>query len=150
MPENVKLTNNPSVREIASDNDSYFGLKFPLTYKDGRDGFFPRAKNVIEQASSNIKNLLLTRKGERVGQPNFGSDLFNVIFEQITEDTFDTVKQTITDAIETWLPYVTIEDIKVFTENENPNTIIVNLEFSVNVNDEQVPEQITFTFNSGI
>jgi len=66
------------------------------------------------------------------------------------EDTFDTVKQTITDAIETWLPYVTIEDIKVFTENENPNTIIVNLEFSVNVNDEQVPEQITFTFNSGI
>jgi len=150
MAENVTTLTNPSVRAINDYSDAYFGLTFPLIYKSGSTGFFPRAKNVIEQASSNIKNLLLTRKGERVGQPNFGSDLFNVIFEQITEDTFDTVKQTITDAIETWLPYVTIEDIKVFTENENPNTIIVNLEFSVNVNDEQVPEQITFTFNSGI
>jgi hypothetical protein len=124
MAENVTTLNNPSVRTINDDSDAYFGLTFPLRYKAGSTGFFPRAKNVIEQASSNIKNLLLTRKGERVGQPNFGSDLFNVIFEQITEDTF--------------------------TENENPNTIIVNLEFSVNVNDEQVPEQITFTFNSGI
>ena len=150
MAENVTTLTNPSVRAINDDSDAYFGLTFPLRYKAGSTGFFPRAKNVIEQASSNIKNLLLTRKGERVGQPNFGSDLFNVIFEQITEDTFDTVKQTITDAIETWLPYVTIEDIKVFTENENPNTIIVNLEFSVDVNDERVPEEITFTFNSGI
>ena len=83
MPENVKLTNNPSVRQIASDNDSYFGLKFPLTYKDGRDGFFPRAKTLTDQAYSNLKNLLLTRKGERLGQPTFGSDLWNIIFEQI-------------------------------------------------------------------
>ena len=149
MPENVKLTNNPSVRQIASDNDSYFGLKFPLTYKDGRDGFFPRAKTLTDQAYSNLKNLLLTRKGERLGQPTFGSDLWNIIFEQITPDTFDNVKNTIKSAIEIWLPYISVEDINVFTENNNPNTIIVNLEFSVNVNDEQVPETLTFTFNTG-
>ena len=137
-----------SVREIDRDDDIYVGVEFPLDFSN--EGFLRKTKNVRQQVKSNIRNLLLTSKGERVFQPNFGSDLFNVIFEQITEDTFDTVKQTITDAIETWLPYVTIEDIKVFTENENPNTIIVNLEFSVNVNDEQVPEQITFTFNSGI
>ena len=137
-----------NVREIDRDDDIYVGVEFPLDFSN--EGFLRKTKNVRQQVKSNIRNLLLTSKGERVFQPNFGSDLFNVIFEQITEDTFDTVKQTITDAIETWLPYVTIEDIKVFTENENPNTIIVNLEFSVNVNDEQVPEQITFTFNSGI
>ena len=81
MAENVTTLTNPSVRTINDDSDAYFGLTFPLRYKAGSTGFFPRAKNVIEQASSNIKNLLLTRKGERVGQPNFGSDLFNVIFD---------------------------------------------------------------------
>ena len=149
MAENVTTLTNPSVRTINEDNDAYFGLTFPLTYKSGNDGFFPRANTVIEQASSNIKNLLLTKKGERVAQPNFGCDLWNVLFEQITPDTFDVVKQAITEAIETWLPYVAVEEINVFTENNNPNTIIVNLEFSVNVNDERVPEQITFTFNTG-
>ena len=149
MAENVTTLNNPSVRTINEDNDAYFGLTFPLTFKGDNNGFFPRAKTVIEQASSNIKNLLLTRKGERVGQPNFGCDLWNIIFEQITPDTFDNVKNTIKSAIEIWLPYISVEDINVFTENNNPNTIIVNLEFSVNVNDEQVPETLTFTFNTG-
>ena len=149
MPENVLTSNNPSVRQINEDEDSFFGCTFPLTYVGGNDGFFPRANTVIEQASSNIKNLLLTKKGERVAQPNFGCDLWNVLFEQITPDTFDVVKQAITEAIETWLPYVAVEEINVFTENNNPNTIIVNLEFSVKVNDERVPEQITFTFNTG-
>ena len=149
MAENVTTLNNPSVRTINEDNDAYFGLTFPLTYKSGNDGFFPRANTVIKQASSNIKNLLLTKKGERVGQPNFGCDLWSVLFEQITPDTFDNVKNTIKSAIEIWLPYISVEDINVFTENNNPNTIIVNLEFSVNVNDEQVPETLTFTFNTG-
>ena len=149
MAENVTTLNNPSVRTINEDNDAYFGLTFPLTFKGDNNGLFPRAKTVIEQASSNIKNLLLTRKGERVGQPNFGCDLWNIIFEQITPDTFDNVKNTIKSAIEIWLPYISVEDINVFTENNNPNTIIVNLEFSVNVNDEQVPETLTFTFNTG-
>ena len=150
MPENVKLTNNPSVRQIATDNDSYFGLKFPLTYKDGRDGFFPRAKTLTDQAYSNLKNLLLTRKGERLGQPTFGSDLWNIIFEQITEDIGDSVEQSVREAVDYWLPYITINNVFTTTDGSNPNTIIVNLEFSVNVNDEQVPDQITFTFNSGI
>jgi phage baseplate assembly protein W len=149
MAENVTTLTNPSVRTINEDRDAYFGLTFPLTYKSGNVGFFPRASTVIEQASSNIKNLLLTRKGERVAQPNFGCDLWNILFEQITPDTFDNVKETIIEAMGIWLPYISVENINVFTENSNPNTIIVNLEFSVSVNDERVPESITFTFNTG-
>ena len=83
MPENVNLTNNPSVTQINEDEDSFFGCTFPLTYKGDNVGFFPRAKTVKEQAFSNIKNLLLTQKGERVGQPNFGSNLPSLLFEQV-------------------------------------------------------------------
>ena len=135
MPENVKLTNNPSVRQIASDNDSYFGLKFPLTYKDGRDGFFPRAKTLTDQAYSNLKNLLLTRKGERLGQPTFGSDLWNIIFEQITEDIGDSVEQSVREAVDYWLPYITINNVFTTTDGSNPNTLFVRVEFIVDIED---------------
>ena len=149
MPENVKLTNNPSVRQIASDNDSYFGLKFPLTYKDGRDGFFPRAKTLTDQAYSNLKNLLLTRKGERLGQPTFGSDLWNIIFEQITEDIGDSVEQSVREAVDYWLPYITINNVFTTTDGSNPNTLYVRVEFIVDIEDTDAVNELTFTFNTG-
>ena len=149
MPENVKLTNNQSVRQIASDNDSYFGLKFPLTYKDGRDGFFPRAKTLTDQAYSNLKNLLLTRKGERLGQPTFGSDLWNIIFEQITEDIGDSVEQSVREAVDYWLPYITINNVFTTTDGSNPNTLYVRVEFIVDIEDPDAVNELTFTFNTG-
>ena len=146
MHENVKLTNNPSVRQIASD---YFGLKFPLTYKDGRDGFFPRAKTLTDQAYSNLKNLLLTRKGERLGQPTFGSDLWNIIFEQITEDIGDSVEQSVREAVDYWLPYITINNVFTTTDGSNPNTLYVRVEFIVDIEDPDAVNELTFTFNTG-
>ena len=48
-----------------------------------------------KKTASNIKNLLLTQKGERVGQPTFGSDLPSILFEQRTEDIQDKIETTI-------------------------------------------------------
>ena len=59
-----------SVIENDLDEDVYIGLKLPLEHN--RDGFFSRTKTSVEQSKYNIKNLLLTRKGERLGNPQFG------------------------------------------------------------------------------
>ena len=40
----------------------------------------------FEQVKSNLKNLLLIRKGERIFQPNFGSGIHELLFEQFTDD----------------------------------------------------------------
>ena len=148
MAENVTTLTNPSVRTINEDSDAFFGLTLPLEYKGGSVGFFHRASTLLEQARSNIKNLLLTRKGERVAQPNFGTDLFIILFEQIdgSQDIPDRVEQAIRDAVDFWLPYVTVE--AVFTSFEpDLNQVIVELTFSVNVNDEEAIDTITFEFN---
>ena len=62
-----------NVREIDRSDDVYVGLEFPLDHN--LTGFFRQTKTVQEQVKSNIKNLLLTSKGERVFQPDFGCDL---------------------------------------------------------------------------
>ena len=121
MAENVLTSNNPSVRQINEDEDSFFGCTFPLTYVGGSDGFFPRASSVKKQAASNIKNLLLTQKGERVGQPTFGSDLPSILFEQRTEDIADRIETTIREAISNWLPYIKVTNIFVTYPDKEPN-----------------------------
>ena len=108
---NTRDINNPSVAALNEDEDSFFGCTFPLTYGVGGEGFFPRSTTLKEQASSNIKNLLLTQKGERLGQPAFGSDLPAILFEPVTGTIGDKIDSAIREALAIWLPYITAENI---------------------------------------
>ena len=54
--------------------DSYaYGITLPI--QNGNTGFFSQAFTSLDQAKANLENLLLTAKGERIMQPEFGSVL---------------------------------------------------------------------------
>jgi len=74
-----------SVIQNDLDPDVLIGLQLPLGVH--QDGVFKQTQTLLEQTKSNIKNLLLTRRGERLGNPTFGSDLLSVVFEPINDDT---------------------------------------------------------------
>ena len=62
-----------SVIENDLNPNVYIGLKLPLEH--GNQGFFGRTQKAIEQTKYNIKNLLLTKKGERVVNPSIGTNI---------------------------------------------------------------------------
>ena len=118
---------------IANDlnDDVYIGIGLPLNHNKG--GFFNRTKTSLEQTKSNIKNLLLTRRGERLGNPTFGSDLFAVLFEQEGDDIESKVEEAIRSAMSEFLPFVIINNIRTNFSTTNNNTINVSIQFSLNV-----------------
>lgn len=67
------------------------------------------------QVFSNLKNLLLTAKGERYFEPEFGTDIRAILFENITdeEEFKERLRNEIQSAIGRWLPYLVIESILV-------------------------------------
>ena len=124
--------------------DTGIGLSFPLGRSES--GFFQQTQTTLEQTSHNIKNLLLTSKGERVMQPEFGSRLKELIFEQ-GPGLRDRIDEAIRDATSSWLPYINIIDIQVL-ETSDTNEVNVSLEFSVSLEPDSF-ETITFNFNIG-
>ena len=54
------------------------GVAFPLDEVN----IFKGTETFKEQVKSNLINVLLTEKGERVNEPNFGVGLKNLLFEQ--------------------------------------------------------------------
>tara|TARA_E500000331_G_C17019817_1_gene610233 strand:- start:262 stop:687 length:426 start_codon:yes stop_codon:yes gene_type:complete len=139
-----------TVRELNENDDAKFGLSFPLRYDVNNGGFFPTTSRLKEQASSNLKNLLLTNKGERVGQPDFGSEIPNILFEPITDDIGNSIETAINEAVTQWLPYISIQNVFVNLPEDNPNSIVVQVEFTVDLDDPNSVEVLTFNFNSGI
>ena len=139
-----------TVRELNENDDAKFGLSFPLRYDVNNGGFFPTTSRLKEQASSNLKNLLLTNKGERAGQPDFGSEIPNILFEPITDDIGNSIETAINEAVTQWLPYISIQNVFVNLPEDNPNSIVVQVEFTVDLDDPNSVEVLTFNFNSGI
>ncbi len=131
-----------SVREIDRNDDKYVGIRFPLGYSP--EGFFYKTKTVLEQAKSNLQNLLLTTPGERVFQPNFGSQLKSIVFEQ-GQDIPNRVEEAIRTSVDSFLPHINI--INVFTIQEQ-NQVNVQVEFSVPLNPEDI-EVLNFDFRIG-
>ena len=131
-----------SVREIDRNDDKYVGIRFPLDHSP--EGFFYKTKTVLEQSKANLRNLLLTTPGERIMQPNFGSRLKNIVFEQ-GQDIPNRVDEAIRIATDTFLPYINI--INVFTIQEQ-NQVNIQVEFSVTLNPDVI-ELLSFDFRIG-
>ena len=135
-----------NVREIDRDDDIYVGIEFPLDYS--QEGFFRKTKTIRQQVKSNIRNLLLTEKGERVFQPNFGSNLKSLLFEQITPTSLENVENDIRESLSTWLPYVNVNNLVVVQDDRNPNQVLTSLEYSTTLEPDSL-DTITFTFEVG-
>ena len=131
-----------SVREIDRNDDKYVGIRFPLGYSP--EGFFYKTKTILEQAKSNLQNLLLTTPGERVFQPNFGSQLKSIVFEQ-GQYIPNRVEEAIRTSVDSFSPHINI--INVFTIQEQ-NQVNVQVEFSVPLNPEDI-EVLNFDFRIG-
>ena len=131
-----------SVREIDRNEDKYVGIRFPLDHSP--EGFFYKTKTVLEQSKANLQNLLLTTPGERIMQPEFGSQLKFIVFEQ-GQDIPGRIEETIRSTTDRFLSYINI--INVFTTQQD-NTVNVSIEFSVLLNLEII-EILNFDFRIG-
>jgi hypothetical protein len=110
------------------END-YKVLGISINTSSNTAGPFSVNYSTIEQAKYNLINLILTKRGERLGQPEFGCDVWRVLFEPIISGDVDTkIENSIIDAVNTWLPYLTIEEIIVDINDEDIDRNNINLE----------------------
>jgi len=133
-------------KRIVKDTDEFsnhaYGIMLPAS--PGNGTMFQQSFSSFESAKSNLKNLLLTNKGERPFQPEFGTGLQSLLFEQLDENLEEKLESLITDSVDFWLPYINIEEIEVEMTDEmkDRNTAEVKLIFSVGGQFES--QEITF------
>ena len=118
--------------------NTYIGLALPL--KSYNNNVFQLTKSSYDQVRHNLKNLLLTHIGERVYQPEFGSRLREICFEQLDDSLPVRVEDEVRRAVGFWLPYVNIESVETLTEEDNKSKIFVRVTFSTPLNSEPLQQ----------
>lgn len=106
------------------------GLGITLPVRRGANGYFENTTDVMTQVKSNLKNLLLTQRGERIFEPTFGCDLPVVIFEPMTDNGLADITAVIQTAVQAWMPYLNINTVNVARDEDN-NQIVVSVAFTL-------------------
>jgi phage baseplate assembly protein W len=133
-------------RKIVKDTQQFanyaIGITLPLTFGENT---FEQSYLTKDQVKSNIKNLLLTKKGERILQPEFGSGLQSLLFEQNVNDLEGRIEDTINESLEQWLPYVTAEQIDIESTDELRDNNRLNVSIDFRIGEDISLENVTFT-----
>ena len=92
---------------------------------------------------NNLINYFLTNPGEIPLNPTFGGGLRAFIFQQISENSLDGLKENVSLKLETYFPNVIINSLDVL-KRDDENSVVVQLKYSIansNINDN-----LTFNF----
>ena len=124
------------------EKDVAIGITLPFSKNKG---LFSLSYTTEEQSISNLKNLLLTRKGERLFQPEFGSSVYSLMFEQMDADLSTALDEQMREDIGFWLPYIVIDKLTV-TPDFDRNYVNISLDFKVT--EQGANQQITIFVDS--
>ena len=102
------------------------GFGFPIN----GDAVFVPTYQTKDQIKANLVNYLLTNRGERVFNPNFGADLRALLFENILDQTTDELQERIQADIANFFPEVIVKEIQ-FDNVPDTNTVNFTLVYDV-------------------
>tara|TARA_R100000541_G_scaffold6596_2_gene14187 strand:+ start:1119 stop:1559 length:441 start_codon:yes stop_codon:yes gene_type:complete len=104
--------NNSSIQinPLDLNKNAAIGVVFPLM----NGGNFQQSLTIKEQVKSNIINVLLTERGERINQPNLGCGLKAILFENNVDSA--QIEDLIYDQLQIYVPEIVVEEVEVNTD----------------------------------
>jgi len=98
------------------------GIQTPLQVEKG-EGLFVMHTDIAKVVSDNLRNLILTNHGERLGFPDFGGNLQPILFDLGQEDGDTIAIQQIRSTVDKYMPFVALQGFQTFVEPLDENTI---------------------------
>jgi len=133
----MSLLNHSIRKHISEINNVRIGTAFPLD----TNNMFKSTTSVIEQAKSNLINLLLTVPGERVSLPNFGVGLKKLLFENDIDH--EVIETQIKEQSKYYIPNIVVMGINIGSSEEKESIFITVRFYSLLDN---TPDSIQLNF----
>jgi phage baseplate assembly protein W len=117
-------------------NKQFYGIKYPFSKDSEMHTLFDLNETKEDKVKSMLLHIILTPKGQRLRNPNFGTDLIKFIFEPNYEVSWDKIKEEIHTQVSFYIPEIKFENIEIIKNVENDSEIYLMLEYSVEENGE--------------
>lgn len=111
-------------------NGRFININYP--FKDSHKGFFLDLNDEDNQAiKADLLHLILTRRGQRLYKPDFGTDLLKFIFEPEDGITLNGIKEEIVNVVKAYLPQLQIDELSIEESDEDIYAAVVTIKYTV-------------------
>ena len=93
------------------------GIKTPVALSESGKSFLEMHTNFPDQLHDNLKNLILTNHGERLGHPDFGANLTELTFEMQGGGGQGEAMSRVSAAVRKYMPYISLETFSPIVEH---------------------------------
>ncbi len=104
------------------------GWKFPIQLDGQGHIAISTYEDNIREA---VRIVLLTFTGERVMRPDFGSELHDYVFAQMTATNLGSVQAAVQDALIKWEPRIQVLNVDVQADESEISRLLVYVEYRV-------------------
>lgn len=108
-----------------------YGIKYPFTSDSDYGTYIDLNETHADSIKSQVLHVVFTPKGQKLRDPEFGTDLVKYIYNPSDADTFENVKNEIMAQVSKYVPSVEFRDISIYVDENNENGIIVIVEYGV-------------------
>ena len=109
----------------------FYGVKYPFVAEDVENYFIDVNKTLKDKVRSLIMHIIFTPKGQKLRDPEFGTDLIRYIFEPNDNVSWEGIKTEISESISKYINGVVINNISVVQNDSESAEIYVRLDYSV-------------------
>ena len=88
---------------------------------------------------ANLVNYFLTNKGERYLNPNFGSDIRKILFENIDENSLGEVKEILLSDMKEYFPRISPLDFEITSD---PDTHLVRFYLKYKISETSIEDEL--------
>lgn len=108
-----------------------YGIKYPFT-SDNNDNIFMDVNGNYENSiKSKVLHVILTQRGQRIRDPEFGTGLINYIFGVADGNSLSKIKEEITSQLLRYVPQVVFKDLDVYTDENDNHNIVVSVSYTI-------------------
>lgn len=131
-----------------------YGINFP--FRDSTVGdFFNMTQTPEKEIRTNMIHLILTRKGSRYYLPDFGTRIYDYIFDMNDSTTYEQINSEIRESVKKFIPNVEITNLlienmegssndelinqtederlfRILSDEQKPHTAKIKIEYSIN------------------
>ena len=112
-------------------NIQYYGIKYPFTVTNNENYFTDVNYTLKDKVKSLLMHVIFTPKGQKIRDPEFGTNLIKFIFEPNDNESWESVKNEIMDVVKKYINGVTINDISMLETNDDSHQLYVRVDYTV-------------------
>lgn len=119
-----------------------FGIRYPFTLENNDELYMDLNTTKEDSLKSRLLHVIFTPKGQRLRNPDFGTDLIKYIHEPADETTFERLRNDITQQVYKYVPDVVFKDISIYNDDKSDNGKIVIIHYAINKGYKEVEQTV--------